>query len=622
MNIANMFNYENKIGVSGFFCIKSNTGEFDGESFEFIGDGYEAETEEMLVKSVTEKNGDVYIRRDAFTNKTDKSIFIYKYLSRFAYESDEAECYTQYSNWANESKGKWQEIINCISAKNYGMRSTAGAAPFFSIWDRNTGRGIAFNIIPSTAWQFEVSRKPRRGMDNIIVIEAGMQSENLDFEVFPGETVRFPEIIFYEFENKTDMGCTKLHEYFNKTYPSKDLPVIYNTWFANFDEFDTEFLKKQAEKAAYLGAEYFVTDAGWFGAEKSWGDAIGDWEEKTYGGFGGNMKEFSDYVRKLGMKFGFWIEAERALPGTKAVATHPEYYICESGNYFIDFANEQACEYIYNVVINLIEKYNVEFIKFDFNADCVFDNRHSAFYRYYEGHKRFIEKIRRKYPDIYLENCASGGTRMDLYHSTYMDGVWFSDNQNPKQGTEILRETILRMPPQKLERWAVLVNADGFPKVYSETGESSRLLAVGGATWQRAESISMKYMKSFCTGGAFGITCDLTRLNEKTLEEMQYCVSKFKKMRDFYKNAVCLPLVSTDTFTVLQYTDLEEKTVVLQVFENQSHQSHITVYPKLKKNKNYVAYSAEDLKENGITFELNHASHMSDDCAEIILTAV
>ena len=103
---------------------------------------------------------------------------------------------------------------------------------------------------------------------------------------------------------------------------------------------------------------------------------------------------------------------------------------------------------------------------------------------------------------------------------------------------------------------------------------------------------------------------------------MQYCVSKFKKMRDFYKNAVCLPLVSSDTFTVLQYTDLEEKTVVLQVFENQSHQSHITVYPKLKKNKNYVAYSAEDLKENGITFELNHASHMSDDCAEIILTAV
>ena len=89
-------------------------------------------------------------------------------------------------------------------------------------------------------------------------------------------------------------------------------------------------------------------------------------------------------------------------------------------------------------------------------------------------------------------------------------------------------------------------------------------------------------------------------------------------MRDFYKEAVCIPLVSTDTFTVLQYTDREEKKVIIQVFDKQSCQSRITVYPKLRQNRNYDGYTAKYLKENGITFELNHESNVSDDCASII----
>ena len=205
MDIKRLFNNDNKIGVSGLFCLGSSVGYIDGENFELteLNGTYEtkAETEDYILKSAIEKNEQVYIRRDTFRNKTDKPVYIYKYLSRFTYESDEAECYTQHSNWANESRGKWQDIVTCISAKNYGIRSTAGAAPFFGIWDRNTGRRIAFNIVPNTAWQFDVSKKVKNGIENIIVIEAGMQSETLNFEVLPGETVTFPEIVFYEFEN-------------------------------------------------------------------------------------------------------------------------------------------------------------------------------------------------------------------------------------------------------------------------------------------------------------------------------------------------------------------------------------------------------------------------------------
>jgi len=41
----------------------------------------------------------------------------------------------------------------------------------------------------------------------------------------------------------------------------------------------------------------------------------------------GRMTEFADLVRSLGMKFGLWMEPERALPTSKAAKEHPEFYL-------------------------------------------------------------------------------------------------------------------------------------------------------------------------------------------------------------------------------------------------------------------------------------------------------
>jgi alpha-galactosidase len=182
------------------------------------------------------------------------------------------------------------------------------------------------------------------------------------------------------------------------------------------------------------------------------------------------------------------LKQKRALANVPAVRNHPEYFIKEAHNYFLDYANPDANEYMTEVVCSLVEKYGIEFIKFDFNADCLYDNQNSSFYRYHTGHREFINKLRKRYPDMYIQNCASGGTRMDLGQSTYFDGVWFSDNQNLFDDIKIIRNTLLRLPPSVIERWAVLKSVDGFSTVYSSGKRTDRLLTVKGATWQDAET--------------------------------------------------------------------------------------------------------------------------------------
>ncbi|NLF36379.1 MAG: hypothetical protein GX584_04415, partial [Clostridiaceae bacterium] len=95
-----------------------------------------------------------------------------------------------------------------------------------------------------------------------------------------------------------------------------------------------------------------------------------------------------------------------------------------------------------------------------------------------------------------------------------------------------------------------------------------------------------------------------------------------KKMRAFYENCICLPLIRSENFTILQYSDDEEKTIILQLFEEKSYQKELIVYPKLNKNRRYMLdneiYKSEQLMENGIRMKFSESTRTS----EIVLKSV
>ncbi len=553
----------------------------------------------------------VFTRNDTFTNKSNEDISVNCLKSRFVFEGGEYQVYTQFNHWLTESMGGWQPLVTSVSASGGSVRTTHNATPFIALWNEQTQRGVAFHIKPNCAWEMKVTKAGHNNMYTKVVVELGMLDYNLGLKVSPDETVNMPEIICYEFKNKIDMDCYKLHNYMHTHYPRRQLPIIYDTWMYRFDHITYENVSSQIKLAKELGVEYFFIDAGWFGKGADWYLSIGDWSENTTSALKGRMIDIANQVREAGMKFGIWLEPGRAFRESDAVKNHPDYYILGDVNssYFFDYANDEAREWMLNIIFDLVEKYGIEYIKDDFNGDMYFDAHNSAFLKYHEGHMKFVKAIKDRYPDLYLSSCASGGQRMELQNYTEYDSSWPSDNESPYDEMEIYKETILRLPPQAMERWVAvhsLMEYEEFYAPFASTNDNitERMIACGDATWRNLSGVKHSFMDGYMTCGPIGFSCDLTRISPKAFEHFREFVAKVKENREFWKTAVARILCDTPAITAYEYSDMSLSKIVVQLFTHKTQQTVFKLYPVVDINKTYSVNgeirTGADILENGI----------------------
>ncbi|MBQ9543627.1 MAG: alpha-galactosidase [Clostridia bacterium] len=627
MEIRDLIFRDNKsghTGVSGFFSAYGSFGAVDGASGDIektkeTESGYYYENGDFSAECVVERyeNG-VFSRRDVFVAK--KPLTLQGFSSRFCLESGEYEVYTQSSSWQTESSGGWQKLVSGVRVSNLGIRTTDGAAPMIALKNKGSGRILVIHLFPNAAWEISASLRPVSGRKTALIVETGIAAKGLSLPVAAGEKINMPRLFVFEAKSEIDLDAWKLHAVYNRLYPRKTLPVIYNTWLNNFDAIDVDDVKAQAKAAAEIGVENFVIDAGWFGHTETWWNEIGSWSENIKGGFKGRLAEVGDYVRSLGMKFGLWLEPERALVGSDSYCAHPEFFIRGSGaNAFADFANEKAREYITDLTLGLIEKYRLGCMKFDFNAALAYDVSGCGFYRYFQGVRRFIADVKEKYPDLYLTNCASGGTRMELENGIYYDSVWPSDNQSPLYGLRIYKETLKRLPPCHIEKWDVRRFAGGFPKYGSKTPVSLPI-SCNGATWDNLCSVSDSYAHAFLTGGPIGFSTDIAGYPEEEKELLKEHIRQFKVDREFYKSALVRILHDGGDITALQYSDPAADRVLIQVFSNVPNLDRVRVYPVLPEDKSYSLdgeeFLAKALSENGIKIRIGETN-----CRSVTLEA-
>lgn len=571
--------------------------------------GYFAKNDKIRAEfKITDEGHGVYSRKGKVTNISDDVVELNALSSKFVFSGGEYEVYSQYNGWQNESRGSWQPLVTTVESCGETTRGCVGATPFMALWNNQTSRGYVFHIIAYNTWRMKIT-KAYRGPDSAVEADMGILSDGFAYKLMPGESLELPEILFYETTNKTDMDCWKLHGMLNEKYPRKCMPVIYNSWLYKFDRFTFDDLVKQAEIAASLGVEYFMVDAGWFGEGEDWWNCRGDWEENMTFGFRGRMKEFADVVREKGMKLGFWLEPECASIEANIVKEHPEYYLPGEGSMFLDFANPDALEYIFNKTCQLIDRYGAKFIKFDYNADKKNDERREAFTKYFRGHAEYLRRLKERYPDIYLENCAGGGMRMSIRDGFLCDSFWLSDNQSPYYSNEIFKNTMLRMPPQWIECWATIQSVEKLNMAHDTRDYPEKIIATNDATWDDVTGIHKNYLQAFLTGSPIGLSCDLTGLSEDTLEFLRRFIADFKENREFWMNAVCHILTDTETMLVLEFRDEQFERAEIVVFKNKALQNDIRVYPVLSAEKTYEVtdrgeLSGAELMADGIDVEL------------------
>lgn len=585
--------------ITGIFRLHDDSGLYDGNGLalkSFQSDDTEHVTVVLespvtrLTCSFEYKDG-IWSRKDYIKNLQDKVGTIRSCLSRFTVLGEAFRLYSQEGAWCMENQGKWMDLTGgSINITNMGVRTTESAFPFACIQDTDQGNGLAFHLLPIGQWVMKFN-KFYTGSLPVIAIELGISDNGLALKLEPGEEIALPEVLFYSVQpGDNSLGSDKIHRFIlNNKASKKDIPVLYNSWFHDFDRIDVDQFKATARAAAEIGCEYFVVDAGWFGDGNVWFLGVGDWKENQTSAFCGKMKDFADYVRSLGMKFGLWMEPERAFEGSDAQKEHPDFFLHnDGGSYLYDLSNPEARQFMYNHLKRLVETYGLEFMKLDFNMAIGYDPSGNSFYRYYQGYYDFMDRIMADFPQVYFEACASGGLRTDINTACACDCHFLTDTVNPVEILRILGGGLLRLPPRIFSKWYVAQQVEHISRWYhARNGEiDSHILASADGCWGRVIEVGEDFMETLFLAGPMGFSSKPDRLSPELRQRLHKTVELFKQEREFIQRSVCHLLTAPKSifdrksYTSLQLKSVDEDRSIVLNFRLEDQRQTFKIHPK------------------------------------------
>lgn len=328
-----------------------------------------------------------------------------------------------------------------------GGRSSENSAPFFNI--HKNGRGYIFAIGWTGQWNCEIERT-----EDEIMFKSKI--EDTYFKMLPGEKFRTSSVVFMPYEGDVIDSQNKWRRLVKKHFSliGKDgrgdfAPLCAGIWGGMSEKSVLERIEKIKENN--LKFEYIWMDAGWYGEntapspdefEGVWGDHTGDWRLSRVI-FPSGLKSVSDAVHNAGMKFLLWFEPERVVRNTPMVLSHPEFFIESSfetdNNYLLDLGNPEAWDYCFNTLSDMIAEYGIDCYRQDFNFSPLGtwrkkdleDRRGITEIKHINGLYRLWDSLLEKFPHLIIDNCASGGRRIDIETLRCSVPLWRSDYQCP-----------------------------------------------------------------------------------------------------------------------------------------------------------------------------------------------
>jgi len=204
------------------------------------------------------------------------------------------------------------------------------------------------------------------------------------------------------------------------------LPVIFNDYMnCLFGNPTSERLIPIIDKAQEIGCEYFVIDAGWYGDE-FWWDSVGEWLPSSKR-FPKGIEEIIEYIKAKGMIPGLWLEIEVMGVNCTLANKLPDNWffirngkrVIDHGRYQLDFRNPEVREFAYRIIKRVVEDYGIGYIKMDYNinagagTELKADSVGDGLLEHNRAYLRWLDEIVEKYPHLIIENCSSGGMRMD-----------------------------------------------------------------------------------------------------------------------------------------------------------------------------------------------------------------
>jgi alpha-galactosidase len=324
--------------------------------------------------------------------------------------------------------------------------------PFFNI-ESPAQQGIMVSIGWSGKWYAEVLQES----DRSVSLSAGM--ENMHLTLYPKEEIRTPRISLLFWHGADRMAGHNQLRRFILAHHSRKIngqPAIYPL-SGSFDYGDPapcgeyeclseEFAIALVKRYQQFGMlpELFWLDAGWYSGcglqyeHGRWHENVGNWSvEKSR--FPNGLKPVADAVHAAGAKFMVWFEPERVRKGTQIYTEHPDWLLLQDNkdDALFDLGNAQARLWLTDHISDFIQKEGIDYYRQDFNMDPgpfwkmadKPDRIGISEAKHIEGLYAFWDSLLVRFPNMIIDNCASGGRRLDLETTSRSAPFWRTDYQ-------------------------------------------------------------------------------------------------------------------------------------------------------------------------------------------------
>jgi alpha-galactosidase len=323
-----------------------------------------------------------------------------------------------------------------IHIETRGGRSSETFLPFWNL--ECPGKGIVAAIGWSGDWKADFAQP-----DNTTSMSAGMST--IETYLKPGEEISSPTICLLYWEGSEAIRGSNLFRRYMKDmvvpkwYDKEPLVLAVMGGASTLEGVTEQRLTSTIKAVNGTGADIFWVDAGWYGngPDGKWWTGRGNWyPEKTK--FPNGMRPVSDEVHKNGMKFMLWYEPEAVCVGTEIDVKHPEFVIKKKDNKdagLFNLGNPEGWKYITDMISKSLIDWDVDVFRNDYNLDpgpfwALADEpgrKGMTEIRYVEGFYKFWDALLARKPNLLIDNCASGGRRIDYETCKRSIPMWRSD---------------------------------------------------------------------------------------------------------------------------------------------------------------------------------------------------
>ena len=360
-----------------------------------------------------------------------------------------------------------------------GRSSDIISMPFFNLTAVGADCGVVYAIGWTGNWRTDFT-----GLKGACRIESGLK--DADFYLKPGEDVRTPlaSVLFWRGDGlMAGHNAFRRHVMAHHSHKVDGKP--WTPLCAGLDYGDpapcneytclTDLLARgivMRHKQLDIMPDVFWLDAGWyepptgpvFNGQFGW-PAVGTWvvdRERYPDGF----INMSNLMHSYGAQFMVWFEPERVVTGSKFATEHPDFMlrlgdlsvvkdlykmsdsltqdfieayrlgIPERERMLFNLADDEAREYLCRYIGDLMEANGIDHYRQDFNLDFVDlfwatadgrDRMGVTEMKYIEGLYKYWDYLLERFPGLRIDNCASGGRRIDLETISRSVPLWRTD---------------------------------------------------------------------------------------------------------------------------------------------------------------------------------------------------